>query len=792
MIVQGVVTLQKHSFQKYFQQAAKIVKSCDNAILFPIGIVLAAPPLPEHPHRKRASGDRRTVWVIACLATVCVLLLALDAWSLWRSHERRLQEAGRTAANMAQAVARQADDALTATDLALAYVVRRVEGDLDRDDFFGDLGEALAARAASLPQVAELFVFDEAGAWVANSLRIMPRDANSAAAPYFIHHRDHPGPEAFIGPSVKSRINGEWVMTVSRRISRPDGAFAGVAAATIPLSYFRDSYAGLDLGASGVIALLRESGALLMRHPFIESAADANAAGSTLFQAYLKRPAQGLLRERSPVDGIERLYAYRHSDRYPIVATAALSYDALFAPWNDDALLHGAVLLVLALLAAAGAGSYLVQQRRLRLLAQRHRASERRLGDLADNLPLLALRLDADHRMNFCNTTGRAWLTIAAVAPVTANAPMAPATTTSMHLADAAGPVLYAQWRPMIERALAGERVAFDCVALLNGQARSLRMVCMPDRAQDAAARGVVMLGSDITELKAGERRMHAIAANSPALLAFVDMDQRFTYSNGRGDAAPGIDTDEMVGRTVQEVYGGTVYSLLESHLRAALGGEAVQFDYSVDQGGERRVLHNTYIPERDAAGRVTGFIMLTDDVTMFKEAEQKLSRLARYDALTGLPNRSHLCERLADALRRGDRSGRALALIRIDITRFREINDVLGHLGGDAVLKEVAARLVRSCRTTDTAARLGDDEFVILMEGLADPDESRLVAAKLMETLSRPFEVAGGTHHLTVTLGIALRHGEAVDADTLLRQAGDALRQAKQAASGIVVEAVI
>ena len=708
-----------------------------------------------------------------------MLLLALDGMSMWRSYERRLQEAGRSAANTAQAVARQADDSITAADLALGWVVRRAEGDLDRDDFFGDLSEALAARAASLPQVAELFVFDQAGNWVANSLRVMPKDADSSAAPYFIHHRDYPGAEAYIGPPEKSRINGEWVMTVSRRISRPDGSFAGVALATIPLSYLRDFYAGLDLGPKGVIALLRDSGALLMRHPFIESAAAADASHSALFRAYLTRPAQGLLRDRSPVDDVERLYAYRHSDRYPIVVTAAVSVDALLAPWADDALFHGAVLLVLALLAAAGAWGHLLQRRRIRLLAQRHRASERRLGDLADNLPLLALRLDAGHRLDFCNAACRAWLDIA------------PDTALSMHLADAAGPVLYAQWRPMLERALAGERVEFDCVALLHGQARSLRMVCIPDRAHDGAVRGIVMLGNDITALKAGERRMQAIAATMPALLTFVDTDQRFTYSNGHGNAAAGIDAGQMVGRTVQEVYGATVYSLLESHVEAALAGEQVQFDYSVDEGGERRVLHNTYLPERDAAGRVIGLAMLTDDVTAFKEAEQKLSRLARFDALTGLPNRSHLSERLGDALRRGDRSGRALALIRIDIARFREINDTFGHLGGDAVLKEVAARLMRSCRNTDMAARLGGDEFVILMEGLAEPDESRLVAAKLMEAMSTPFEVAGAPYLLAVTLGIALRHGEAVDADTLLKQAGDALRQAKQAGRVLMAQPV-
>jgi diguanylate cyclase len=317
-------------------------------------------------------------------------------------------------------------------------------------------------------------------------------------------------------------------------------------------------------------------------------------------------------------------------------------------------------------------------------------------------------------------------------------------------------------------------------------------MVCMPDRAPDAAVQGIVMLGSDISGLTAGERRLQTIAANMPALLAFVDKDQCFSYSNGHVDAAPGIGAGQMVGRTMQEVYGGAVYSLLESHVQAALGGERVQFDYSVDQGGERRVLHNTYLPEHDAAGGVVGFIMLTDDVTAFKEAEHKLSRLARFDALTGLPNRSHLCERLADALRRGDRSGRALAVIRIDIAGFHEINDALGHLSGDAVLKEVAARLVRSCRTTDTAARLGDTEFAILMEGLADPDENRLVAAKMLEAMSRPFEAAGSMHHLEITMGIALRRGEAVDADTLLRQAGDELRQARQAGRIAMAEPVI
>lgn len=736
---------------------------------------------PIHPEKsaRKHSGAGQTAWVIACLTVLVLSLLAVGGWTIWQSFEQREQEAERLARNLTQVVVRQADEAITAADLALAYVVRRVEGDLDRDDIFGDLGEALAARTGSLPQVAELFVFDEAGGWVANSLRVMPKDANNASRDYFLYHRDHAGPESWIGPPIKSRINGEWVMTVSRRISRPDGAFAGVAVATIPLSYLRDFYAGLDTGRDSTIALLRDNGALLMRHPFVASAVDTDMSGSPLYRAYQASPAHGVLRSHSPVDGVDRIYAYRHSDRYPLLVLTGLSRQTLLAPWMRETLLHAGVMAALALLAVAGGLGYIARQRRCMLLAERLGSSERRLGDLAENLPLLALRLDAAHNLRYCNAACRSWLGLA------------PEASHRMPLADATGPALYEQWRPMVERALAGERVEFDCVATLNGQTRQLRLICMPDRLQDAAVHGVVILGSDLTEMDAAERRVRAIADNTPALLAFVDAEQRISYSNGHGDASPGIDATQMTGRTMQEVYGGAVYSLLESHVQAALAGERVRFEYSVDQGGERRVLDNTYIPERDSAGRVTGFCLLTDDVTAFKEAEQKISRLARFDALTGLPNRSHLCERLTEALHRGDRSGRALALIRLDIDRFREINDRLGHQGGDAMLKEVAARLARSCRATDMAARLDGDEFVILMEGLADPDESTLVAAKIMEAMRQPFDTQGGPQRLVITLGIALRQGEAVDADTLLKQAGEALRHAKGAGHSALNELV-
>jgi len=718
----------------------------------------------------RRLGAGRAYGIVVVLVLCCLLLLGLIGWRGWSSHERRSSEARQNAAVLATAAARQADDAVMTVDLALLAVVREAETALDRADFFGDLAEFLAERAAALPQVGGLFIFSGNGDWVANSLRSLPKDANNADRAYFIHHRDHPGSELHIGRPLKSRVSGEWVLPLSRRISRPDGSFAGVALATVPVNYLQSFYQQLDPGG-GDIALLRDDGATLARHPFMEAALGASQAGSVMLRAYQATPVEGAARASSVLDGVDREYAYRRCDRYPLLALAGVPRAAWFAPWKEDALLQGAAVLGLVLVAAVGGAGYLRQWRRSLSLAQRLRASERRLSDLADNLPLLAMRLDAAHRVDFCNSAGRAWF---AVSPHRAR---------RLPLAEIVGGALYEQWQPMLDRALTGERVEFECVAVLAGRALDLRMVCMPDRAHDAAVQGVILLGRDITAQKAGERRIRTIADNTPARIAFIDTDLRFAYVNGRNDAATGMDADQMLGRTMEEAYGAAIYAMLEAHASVALAGQRVEFEYSVEQGGERRVLHASYVPEHDGAGRVTGFYSLTHDVTAFKEAEQKLARLARFDALTGLPNRSHLTERLGEALQRSDRNGRVVALLRIGIDRFDELSDSLGHQGSDTLQKELAARLTRNCRSTDMVARLGADEFVVLMEGLAHADESRIVANKLMEALRQPFLLDGTLHEVAPTVGIALRQGDGSGADTLLRQAGSALRRARKAA---------
>ena len=158
------------------------------------------------------------------------------------------------------------------------------------------------------------------------------------------------------------------------------------------------------------------------------------------------------------------------------------------------------------------------------------------------------------------------------------------------------------------------------------------------------------------------------------------------------------------------------------------------------------------------------------------------LESLALHDQLTGLANRRLLADRLAMALAHARRNTSAMAVLYLDLDGFKELNDRLGHGAGDMLLKKVANRLVRTVRQEDTVARLGGDEFVVVLWHIGGPDYAATVARKVIEALSRPFDIEGNTVRITASAGVGIYpvHGE--DADTLTRSADLALYEAKRA----------
>jgi len=182
----------------------------------------------------------------------------------------------------------------------------------------------------------------------------------------------------------------------------------------------------------------------------------------------------------------------------------------------------------------------------------------------------------------------------------------------------------------------------------------------------------------------------------------------------------------------------------------------------------------------RDDQGLLTHYVCVFSDITRVKESQDKLDHLAHHDPLTALPNRLLFHDRLQHALVRAAREGEELAVLFIDLDRFKNVNDTLGHHVGDELLKQVAAALARCLREGDTLARLGGDEFIVLLEAVQGTPGAANVAGKLIALFEQPFTVSGHELFVTGSVGISLYPRDAADLNMLIRNADVAMYQAK------------
>jgi diguanylate cyclase (GGDEF)-like protein/PAS domain S-box-containing protein len=298
--------------------------------------------------------------------------------------------------------------------------------------------------------------------------------------------------------------------------------------------------------------------------------------------------------------------------------------------------------------------------------------------------------------------------------------------------------------------------------------------------------------------LRESEARLRLVANNVPALISYVDREQRYRFSNRTYDDWFGIAHEQMQGRTVAEVFGEEAYGRMRPDLERCLGGEGVEFEFVTTEGGRRRTLQVACVPHfapSGERGEVLGFYMLANDVTVLKRAQEdlrfaavqlqnesrRLEFLAHHDTLTGLPNRAMFADRAREAVAHARRHEKNAAFLFLDMDNFKQVNDGLGHEVGDELLKIMASRLRASVRGDDFVARIGGDEFCVLLQDIAEPREAAAVAQKLVHELGKPYRVA--EHQVTsgASIGIACVPQDGDDVSTLLRLADHAMYRAKE-----------
>jgi len=405
------------------------------------------------------------------------------------------------------------------------------------------------------------------------------------------------------------------------------------------------------------------------------------------------------------------------------------------------------------------------------------RTSEQRLRLITDNIPALIAYVTPDQRLAFANSRYQAAFNLPATGP------------TGMLAQDVLGADVYAQSLPYVEAALHGTPGTFERLVTHVGQLRWERVSYMPEADEQQRIAGFFSLVEDITELKQAqhtfaksEMRLRMITDNLPALIAYIDRDERYRFCNGYYETVLGLKPEKILGAKLEEVIGLKSYKEMSPHIERVWAGERVSFEPTKLEPGKDRHFMYDFIPDFGIDKSVVGFYSMVMDISALKKVENQLRILARFDSLTGLPNRNHFEEKLDEAIARSRRSQRMMAVMFLDIDHFKDINDTMGHHGGDSVLREVACRLQRCVRKTDTVSRLAGDEFTIILEGLQAEEESAMVANKIIHAMQENFVAGDVACAVTLSIGIAIRRADEIDAELLLQRADKALYAAKSA----------
>lgn len=286
------------------------------------------------------------------------------------------------------------------------------------------------------------------------------------------------------------------------------------------------------------------------------------------------------------------------------------------------------------------------------------------------------------------------------------------------------------------------------------------------------------------------EAYLNAILRYSPALIAVKDLNGNVVMASDHYQKLAHINDDNLVGKNAFEIYPEALADSLKDMEEAALG-DSRPYEKEIELLHKDGTLH-TYLmvkfPLKDRMEQVFGICSICTDVSdrklaenALREQQSRLNYMAFHDSLTALPNRSLFYDRIQNGISRANRTGRKLALMLLDIDRFKNINDSLGHDSGDILLKSIAGRLNEGVRDMDTVARLGGDEFVVLLEGIHDLDDVRFVANKLLAHLARPMEIAGHEISITASIGISVYPNDGENTDELLKNADIAMYKAKE-----------
>lgn len=729
---------------------------------------------------RRYLATSRLLWLSAAIALGIGLLVAKQ---LSESRATVWQRAQAANTNLLFTVSHVLERALRSADLSVQYTVQELEtagGNLSALS----LPDNVLFGAIDHDGDDTALVVDHQGAVVRASSPLLREPGVLANRDYFVAHLHNPGLGLYVSRAYRSPSDGQPSVALSRAWRHPDGSFGGVVVQSIKLNRLQKLFSSIELGSDSGINLFLSDGTIIMRFPYTGDTTGKSLSGTPNFDRFI-REKEGSFTGVAAIDDMERLYTFRALSGYPLLVNIAQTTDSILGAWRRDAFWLGATTLVLMLACFMLAGLAERELRAHQRTARRLHRAESDIRTILDSLPAIVAYWDKNRINRFSNRAHQQWFGLT------------PDQIHGMHIRDMLGEDRYAEVEPYIDRALAGQTQVFEnAYSDVAGVKRHSISTYIPDMENDQI-QGLFVLVHDITDRKAAEDSLSEEKERFRVTLAAIrdgvittDAEGRITYQNPAAVLMTGWTPEQALGQAVSDVI--IIQNLQDKMpvetcaINTALSERSIVKSGAdhvlIGRSGVRTHIEATAAPIIDENDLLLGAVMVFHDVSQARAKASEMMYLAQHDALTGLPNRRFLHQLVNQAIARGARSGRYAALLYVDLDKFKNVNDTLGHAAGDELLVTMANRLSETLRQGDIVSRKGGDEFIVLMDSLNDPLEAGQLAQRLLEHCRKPVQIAGRSITVTLSIGISLFPDDGTDFDQLMCQADKAMYRAKQA----------
>ena len=604
--------------------------------------------------------DRFLQRLFAVVALLSLLVIVVVVWVLVDSRQYHQERAETLSKNMALMLESHIGDTFDKIDLVLPLVSEEFEQQkLNASSGHTELSAYIGRIHSRMPGVDSIRIANANGVIIVTSGKIPETEINIADRPHFKFHRNRADVGLHISAPVISRIGGNWIIIMSRRMDNPDGTFGGMVYATIDMDYFFWLFSMIDIGPKGSITLRNLDQDILVRYPPLlsdEPIVNRKTSASELQQFMQSGGQAETVHVTSTTDAISRVVSIRRIGNHPLYVAVGLARVDYLGKWWQA--VYGSVsALAMFLLATSLLVWRLIHywhdRRRLMVKLERSRSMFRELAEMSSD-----------------------WF-----------------------------------WQQ--------------------------------------------------------DEHFHFVETHDGVSEKYGLTPENF-YGKARWEIA--IDKTEEEWQAHK--------AMLEAH-------ESFEsFEYCfLDGNGSRRCISVSGGPIYDDDGRFIGYRGTGRDVTQRREYEDSIQKMAQHDALTGLPNRSLFYDRIEQAVSLAKREAREFALLYFDLDKFKPVNDIYGHDVGDQILKSVAVRGRELLRESDTFARIGGDEFSILLPSIESCRDAIEVAERVIASLTSPFVVEGVADKLFigVSIGIALYPQDGQTGDDLVKSADSAMYKSKK-----------